>query len=157
MDTRADVKITTGVVAEFVIEGSRIKKIRLKYTADSVESLPKWIASPLERYMSGKEDFRIEDRFLDTDDIPDRCMRVYKALKDMAPPGKTITYGELAEVVGEHPRYVGYCMKVNRFPLIFPCHRVVSSQGLGGFSYGIDKKRALILFEREVFEVFQCL
>lgn len=149
---RVDVKITTGAVAEFCIENSQITRIRLKNMADSTEPPPRWLWIPLERYLKGTEDFRVEESFLDTGRISDRCLKVYRKLKDMAPPGTTITYGELAREVKEHPRYVGYCMKINLFPLLFPCHRVVSAQGLGGFSYGVDKKEALILFEREVFE-----
>jgi len=62
-----------------------------------------------------------------------------------------VSYGRLAEIVGEHPRFVGYCMRINRFPVVIPCHRVVSSRGVGGFSYGIDLKKRLLAFEGSLF------
>ncbi len=65
--------------------------------------------------------------------------------------GKTCTYGELASRA-EHPhaaRAVGTVMSNNRFPLIVPCHRVVSSAGLGGFSSsgGVSQKLAMLELE----------
>ncbi|MFX0103404.1 MAG: methylated-DNA--[protein]-cysteine S-methyltransferase [Candidatus Hodarchaeota archaeon] len=50
-------------------------------------------------------------------------------------PGQTVTYGELASLAN-HPgsaRAVGNTMRNNPYPIIIPCHRVVSSTGLGGF------------------------
>jgi len=49
------------------------------------------------------------------------------------PSGKTQTYGELAKAIQSGPRAVGTACGANPFPLITPCHRVVSSQGIGGF------------------------
>ena len=53
------------------------------------------------------------------------------------PPGRTITYGELARSVGrpDAARAVGQIMAGNPIPLIIPCHRVVAAGGKsGGFS-----------------------
>lgn len=52
--------------------------------------------------------------------------------------GKTLTYGQLAEKAGSPnaARAVGSAMKRNRYPLIIPCHRVVASNGIGGYSAG---------------------
>ena len=47
--------------------------------------------------------------------------------------GKTITYGEIAKTIKSGPRAVGTACGANPYPLITPCHRVVSAQGLGGF------------------------
>jgi len=47
--------------------------------------------------------------------------------------GKTKTYGEIARVIKSGPRAVGTACGANPFPLITPCHRVVSAQGIGGF------------------------
>jgi len=54
------------------------------------------------------------------------------------PCGQTSTYGELARLVGGSPRAVGQACGANPFPLLTPCHRVVSKQGLGGFSNATD-------------------
>jgi O-6-methylguanine DNA methyltransferase len=46
---------------------------------------------------------------------------------------------------------VGQALKANPFPLIIPCHRVVGSKGLGGYSSGPDLKRRLLEIEKEAF------
>ena len=50
--------------------------------------------------------------------------------------GETITYGELARLsgTGVPPRAIGEIMAANPVPIIIPCHRVVASDGLGGYS-----------------------
>ncbi|WP_214043775.1 methylated-DNA--[protein]-cysteine S-methyltransferase [Methanomethylovorans sp.] len=56
------------------------------------------------------------------------------------PYGHTITYGELAMLVGRRgaSRAVGSALSKNPYPIIIPCHRVVSSKGIGGFCGGND-------------------
>jgi methylated-DNA-[protein]-cysteine S-methyltransferase len=49
------------------------------------------------------------------------------------PVGKAKTYGEIASAIKSGPRAVGTACGANPFPLITPCHRVVSAQGIGGF------------------------
>ena len=38
-------------------------------------------------------------------------------------------------------------MRINRLGPVIPCHRVVSSTGLGGYTGGIDKKIDLLARE----------
>ncbi len=47
--------------------------------------------------------------------------------------GRTRTYGEIAKIIKSGPRAVGTACGANPYPLVTPCHRVVSAQGLGGF------------------------
>ena len=47
--------------------------------------------------------------------------------------GNTSTYGEIAKQIKSGPRAVGTACGANPYPLVTPCHRVVSAQGLGGF------------------------
>jgi methylated-DNA-[protein]-cysteine S-methyltransferase len=51
-------------------------------------------------------------------------------------PGEMITYAELASKAGSPgaARAVGNVMRRNPFPIVIPCHRVVSRGGLGGYS-----------------------
>ncbi|WP_242492543.1 methylated-DNA--[protein]-cysteine S-methyltransferase [Methanolobus psychrotolerans] len=51
------------------------------------------------------------------------------------PYGETITYQELACRIGNHgaARAVGSAVAKNPYPVIIPCHRIVSSSGIGGF------------------------
>ncbi|HVJ81654.1 MAG TPA: methylated-DNA--[protein]-cysteine S-methyltransferase [Planctomycetia bacterium] len=66
--------------------------------------------------------------------------------------GTTATYGELAARAKVNPRAaraVGSVMRRNRWPIIVPCHRVLGSGGLGGYSApsGLDLKRRLLALE----------
>lgn len=63
------------------------------------------------------------------------------------PYGETLTYGELASKLDTGPRAIGQAMKGNPVPLIIPCHRVVASNGLGGYSSGVDIKKELLKLE----------
>lgn len=58
--------------------------------------------------------------------------RVWDALCDI-PVGTTLTYGELARVLGTSARSVGGACGANPVPPVVPCHRVVGTGGLGGF------------------------
>jgi methylated-DNA-[protein]-cysteine S-methyltransferase len=59
--------------------------------------------------------------------------RVWHAMRRI-PPGEVRTYGEIAQQIGSSPRAVGNACRRNPIPLIIPCHRVVSAQGVGGFA-----------------------
>jgi methylated-DNA-[protein]-cysteine S-methyltransferase len=66
------------------------------------------------------------------------------------PYGETVTYGEVAIAAG-YPnahRAAGTFCAANRFPLVLPCHRVVSAAGIGSYgSLGSDYKRRLLALE----------
>lgn len=77
--------------------------------------------------------------------------RVYDVVRRI-PAGETRSYGEVADEAGRPgaARAVGAAMAKNRICLFIPCHRVVGSSGLGGWSGpgGLDQKRALLELER---------
>ena len=88
---------------------------------------------------------------LDMQGVPDFHRRVYEFSRSI-PPGKTLTYGEIAAKVGQKnaARAVGQAMGRNPFPLIVPCHRVLAAgRKLGGFSAngGIATKLKLLNIE----------
>lgn len=61
--------------------------------------------------------------------------------------GQTISYGELANFAGcpQGARAVGQVMRYNPFPLFYPCHRVIKSDGaIGNFSAGRELKNKLL-------------
>jgi methylated-DNA-[protein]-cysteine S-methyltransferase len=77
---------------------------------------------------------------------------VYEATRDIA-PGETASYGDIAHAIGkpDAPRAVGAALAENPFPIIVPCHRVLSATGrLHGFSApgGIATKRRMLEIER---------
>jgi methylated-DNA-[protein]-cysteine S-methyltransferase len=63
--------------------------------------------------------------------------------------GETISYGELARRVGRPrgPRAVGQANGRNPIPIIVPCHRVLASNGIGGYGGGLPMKRILLATE----------
>lgn len=70
------------------------------------------------------------------------------------PYGKTATYGELAEDLGNSKafRAVGTACGKNPVPIIVPCHRVVqSSGGIGSYAGGTTLKKKLLDLEVEFF------
>jgi methylated-DNA-[protein]-cysteine S-methyltransferase len=91
--------------------------------------------------------------------------RVLEILADQVGYGQTTTYGKLADLAGLADeagpggqaaarellpaRAVGTIMGSNPIPVIVPCHRVVASDGLGGYSggTGLEVKRWLLILE----------
>jgi methylated-DNA-[protein]-cysteine S-methyltransferase len=67
------------------------------------------------------------------------------------PFGTTITYGQLAQRVGQPTasRAVGHANSRNPISIIVPCHRVIGADGkLTGYAGGVDKKQWLLAWER---------
>ena len=74
--------------------------------------------------------------------------KVFKNMRNIK-YGEVLTYKELAEKAG-HPksyRSAGSTCGANRIPIVIPCHRVVSSSGLGGFGGGLRRKKFLLNLE----------
>lgn len=75
--------------------------------------------------------------------------RVWQELRKI-PFGKTASYGEIAERVGnpKASRAVGMANGKNPIPIIIPCHRVIGKDGsLTGFGGGLDVKKQLLQLE----------
>jgi methylated-DNA-[protein]-cysteine S-methyltransferase len=88
---------------------------------------------------------------LDMQATPAFERRVYGIARAI-PPGRTLTYGEIAAGAGEPgaAQAVGQAMGRNPWPIVVPCHRVVGSGGkLGGFSAtgGTKAKLKLLAIE----------
>jgi O-6-methylguanine DNA methyltransferase len=96
----------------------------------------------------GKSGVNIQNIVLDFSDLTPKQVAVYKAAMTI-PYGKTLPYGVVAEIAGlpAAARFVGNVMASNRLAPIVPCHRVVSSSGIGGYGGGIDQK--IDFLERE--------
>lgn len=80
--------------------------------------------------------------------------QVWKALLEI-PVGKVVSYREIANKVGRAKAYraVGTAVGDNPVAFLIPCHRVVRSSGaLGGYHWGLERKSALIEWERSIYE-----
>jgi methylated-DNA-[protein]-cysteine S-methyltransferase len=88
---------------------------------------------------------------IDAEALPDFNRKVYDVARTI-PPGATLTYGEIAERLGDKllARAVGQALGENPIPLIVPCHRVLAAGGkTGGFSAsgGVVTKLRLLTIE----------
>ena len=88
---------------------------------------------------------------LDMEQVPPFHRRVYEAARTI-PPGGTLTYGDIAAMLGEPgaARAVGQALGRNPFAIVVPCHRVLAAGGkMGGFSAngGVSTKQRLLSIE----------
>lgn len=77
--------------------------------------------------------------------------RVWELLRAI-PCGQTCTYADLARNLGQPTatRAVARACAANPIAVLVPCHRVVRSDGgLGGYRWGIERKRALLALEQQ--------
>jgi methylated-DNA-[protein]-cysteine S-methyltransferase len=134
-------------------DAATLRRMRRKY-AGAIETDPpdevRSAIAAIAALLDGADD-DLGSIALDMDELPDFNRRVYVAARAIA-PGTTVTYGELAERIGERgaAQAVGQALGSNPFPIVVPCHRVVAADGsLRGFSApgGIATKRRMLALE----------
>jgi len=79
---------------------------------------------------------------------------VWQQLQEI-PLGRTLTYADLATALGNPggARAVAGACAANPVALVIPCHRVVRSDGgLGGYRWGLQRKRSLLSLEASMAE-----
>src|SRR3990170_2626468 len=136
-------------IGELWLEGARLVYHELPEARDSTGTRRDHpLAARIEEYFRGK---RVE-----FDDVPlelEWCTPFQRAVAEAlrrVPYGETVTYGELAALAGypNAQRAAGTFCAENRFPLVVPCHRVVSAGGIGSYgSLGVEYKRRLLALE----------
>lgn len=94
----------------------------------------------------------LSDIPLDLEAVPAFHRRVYEIARTI-PPGRTMTYGEIARRLDapHESREVGQALGRNPIAIIVPCHRVLGADGkMGGFSAtgGVATKRRILEIER---------
>ncbi len=104
----------------------------------------KVLAEKLSAVFQGKEPV-ISGIFFKLDNLSDFAIAVLEEVRKI-PPGETETYKGIALKAGfpGAARAVGRVLSQNPFPLVFPCHRVVSVSGPGGYQGGPEMKRFLL-------------
>lgn len=122
---------------------------------DAAESEPPaWLSGTIAGITAllNGEPVDLSDAPLDLDRAPPFHRRVYELARRI-PPGRTMTYGQIAEQLGEPreaARAVGEAMGRNPFPILMPCHRVLAANGRpGGFSApgGLETKLRMLAIE----------
>lgn len=104
------------------------------------------IADVLERYADG--DVRALDEVSVVQPGGPFQQQVWQAMRTIG-PGSIDTYAGLARRAGRAraSRAAGTACAINLVAPFVPCHRVVASNGLGGYGYGLDIKIALLEHE----------
>ncbi len=108
------------------------------------------LAARVQKHLAGVPHI-YDDVVIDLETLPPFHRKVYEALRAV-PPGRTVTYAELAARAGSPlaSRAVGQAMAKNPMPLIVPCQRVLAGAGkIGGFSApgGVQTKTRLLADE----------
>jgi len=109
---------------------------------------PEVLATRVRAFLAG-EDVSLADVPLDLSSATPFQRDILDALRAV-PRGEVVSYGELAALAGyaRAGRAVGTVCATNRFMLFVPCHRVVASNGIGGYgSAGVGVKRRLLALE----------
>jgi len=111
----------------------------------SAEQLSSVVSQLNQYFYEGRKSFDIYYK-LDTSNFR---KTVYETMKQI-PYGTTVTYKELA-INANSPnafRAVGTTCGKNPLPIIIPCHRVTSVNGIGGYTGGLNIKRFLLNLEK---------
>ncbi len=134
-----------GKITSIYFEGREDEEI-LKAATKSKDPLLEETAGQIKNYFNYKlVEFKLPLNPLGTS----FQRKVWKVLTQI-PYGRTISYGEQAQMLGDSKkaRAVGGANGKNPIPLVIPCHRVIGKSGdLTGFGGGIKIKKFLLDFE----------
>ena len=145
-----------------VLVGTSEKGVCAVYLGDSPDELANELKArfPSARLVAGDPAFgRLVSDVVSLVEHPERAVdlpldirgtafqhRVWQTLRQI-PPGTTVTYAELAARAGapDAVRAVANACAANVLAVAVPCHRVVRSDGgVGGYRWGVERKRALL-------------
>jgi methylated-DNA-[protein]-cysteine S-methyltransferase len=144
---RFGVLATEAGVRAVLLPSSKRRRPSPRGVEPAAEAVADHAATQLREYLDG--DRREFDFPLDWSLAGDGQRVVLETLRDIAPYGHVVTYGELARRSGcpGGARAVGQAMARNPLPLVVPCHRVLAADGLGGYGGGLPLKRRLLALE----------
>jgi methylated-DNA-[protein]-cysteine S-methyltransferase len=133
--------------------GTRVRLLRSLPDLPETEP-PPWVLLAIVRIqalLNGLKD-DLADIPLEMEGVPPFHQRVYEITRAI-PPGRTLTYGEVAQQLGDPgaARAVGQALGHNPFAPVVPCHRVLAARsGAGGFSAegGVATKLRMLQIEQ---------
>jgi methylated-DNA-[protein]-cysteine S-methyltransferase len=125
------------------------ERLSRRYAGVALSNAPaSQLADELDEYLAGKR--RTFDVPVDLEVLAAFNRRALLAACEI-PYGETMTYGDLATVIG-HPgaaRAVGNALSRSPISIVVPCHRVVrAADGLSGWGGSLSEKRRLLALER---------
>jgi len=145
--------IVTSPVGRWGVEGSGdgVSRIVMPHelpraTKGTAPSVVEQTAAELGEYFAGtRKSFSLPLTEVEATAFQRDCWR---ALNDI-PYGDVLTYGDVAIAIGRPraARAIGNAVHVNPWPILVPCHRVVASNGIGGYGGGVAVKEFLLDLE----------
>jgi len=138
----AYVSLDTGEPPEEVMTRAERRLHRRVVTGET----PPWLVGALEHFFST---WRVDDALVDISDLTPFEQAALRAAAQI-PPGEVRSYAWVATQIGrpKAARAVGRVMARNPLPFLFPCHRVVDSNGdLHNYYYGREMKARLLQME----------
>ena len=133
-----------GLLLVSFASGDRPRNVDLEWRPDATAFVE--VVQQLQSYFAGERKNFDLALILEGTDFQ---KRVWTALRKI-PYGETISYKELAEMIGSPKavRAVGAANGANPIPIIIPCHRVIGNDGsLTGFGGGLPLKKQLLELE----------
>lgn len=139
------VKATAAGVTEIVWQKKKAKE------SSKPSAIEKSFQKSLKEFLAGKGSLAVD---IDWNNLQgtDFQKQVWKKMSQI-PFGKTTSYGEIAKSLKKPgaARAVGTACGKNPVLLAIPCHRVVGTTGLGGFSGGgLPVKKQLLTLENSI-------
>jgi methylated-DNA-[protein]-cysteine S-methyltransferase len=136
--TEADERVTTFQLPEASPDATAVRIARESggRLADSLPPVIDALINRIDRHLTGAQLDDFLDVNLDLAGVGRFEREVYAVTREI-PPGRTVTYGEIAKSLGQPgaARAVGQALGRNPIALIVPCHRVLAAgQQPGGFS-----------------------
>ncbi|AFY38054.1 methylated-DNA/protein-cysteinemethyltransferase [[Leptolyngbya] sp. PCC 7376] len=124
-------------------------KVELRHTPDLIKELGDRLFAPDATHAN------IVDLHLKGTDFQ---LKVWRALLEI-PYGQTTTYQQIAEQIGQPKavRAVGTAIGRNPVSYVVPCHRVIRTSGaMGGYRWGIERKIAILDWEKKHLNLALC-
>jgi methylated-DNA-[protein]-cysteine S-methyltransferase len=136
-----------------VDESASRRRMQRRFRETAEAKPPPWVQAAICRIqalLSGERD-DLRDIPLDMTGVASFNQRVYEIARAI-PPGRVLTYGEVAARLGEPgaARAVGQALGHNPFAPVVPCHRVLAAgHAAGGFSAegGVATKLRMLQIE----------
>ncbi len=122
-------------------------RYQYSFVSDNLKTDP--YLDELEAYLKG--DRKSFDLALDLSHTTASQQKIYKTLKEI-PYGQTITYHQLAKMIGKPKatRAVAHAVAMNPILIVIPCHRIIKASGkIGNYRGGEDMKKALLNLEQQ--------
>lgn len=129
---------------KLVFEGRKLTRVEQASSKEEGGQVPDEILKPVIDCIEGRRDGAGIPVKLEGSEFQ---IKVWEAMRQV-PPGQVISYSDLAKRAGNMraTRAAASACGQNPCAIVIPCHRIVRrDRGLGGFFWGLDIKRALLV------------